>query len=156
MSRFMRCNGLSALVPVAAIGAAHAAGQSADVAIRGRVEAVEMLGSEQYVHAVVDGGAVTARVPRSQRVRAEDRVTLKAEAHDLHLFERATGRALRQGLFTLCRGTRTALPRESRCDYIFGSVTPCCPWYLPPRSLYDVSQTSSDSKKITCATPSLA
>ena len=39
---------------------------------------------------------------------------------------------------------------------IFGSVTPCCPWYLPPRSLYDVSQTSSDSKKITCATPSLA
>jgi ABC-type sugar transport system ATPase subunit len=70
-------------------------GQSADVAIRGRVEAVEMLGSEQYVHTVVDGGAVTARVPRSQRVRADDSVTLKAEANDVHLFERATGRALR-------------------------------------------------------------
>ena len=39
---------------------------------------------------------------------------------------------------------------------ILGSVTPCCPWYLPPRSLYDVSQTSSDSKKSICATPSLA
>ena len=39
---------------------------------------------------------------------------------------------------------------------IFGSVTPCCFWYLPPRSLYEVSQTSSDSKKITCATPSFA
>jgi len=39
---------------------------------------------------------------------------------------------------------------------ILGSVTPCWPWYLPPRSLYDVSHTSSDSKKITCATPSLA
>ena len=39
---------------------------------------------------------------------------------------------------------------------IFGSVTPFCPWYFPPRSLYEVSQTSSDSKKITCATPSLA
>ena len=39
---------------------------------------------------------------------------------------------------------------------ILGSVTPCCPWYFPPRSLYDVSHTSSDSKKITCATPSLA
>ena len=41
-------------------------------------------------------------------------------------------------------------------DYIFGNVTPCCPWYFPPRSLYEVSQTSSASKKITCATPSLA
>src|SRR4051812_40030062 len=39
---------------------------------------------------------------------------------------------------------------------ILGSVTPFWPWYLPPRSRYDVSQTSSDSKKITCATPSLA
>ena len=70
-------------------------GQTSDVAIRGRVEAVEMLGSEQYVHVVVDGGAVTARVPRSQRVRAEDNVTLKADAQDVHLFERATGLALR-------------------------------------------------------------
>src|SRR5689334_13778742 len=40
--------------------------------------------------------------------------------------------------------------------YIFGSVTPRWPWYLPPRSLYEVSQTSSDSKNTTCATPSFA
>ena len=39
---------------------------------------------------------------------------------------------------------------------IFGRVTPCCPWYFPPRSLYEVSHTSSDSKNTTCATPSLA
>ena len=30
---------------------------------------------------------------------------------------------------------------QMRCRrQIFGSVTPCWPWYLPPRSLYDVSQ----------------
>jgi len=47
---------------------------------------------------------------------------------------------------------------ESRPAQILGSVTPTCPWYLPPRSRYDVSQTSSasHSRKITCATPSLA
>ena len=39
---------------------------------------------------------------------------------------------------------------------VFGSVTPRWPWYLPPRSLYEVSQTSSDSKNSICATPSLA
>ena len=38
----------------------------------------------------------------------------------------------------------------------FGSVTPVCPWYLPPRSLYDVSHSSSDSRNSICATPSLA
>ena len=39
---------------------------------------------------------------------------------------------------------------------VFGRVTPRWPWYLPPRSLYEVSQTSSDSKNSICATPSLA
>jgi hypothetical protein len=39
---------------------------------------------------------------------------------------------------------------------IFGKVTPTCPWYLPPRSLYEVSQTSSDSKNSTWAQPSPA
>jgi len=39
---------------------------------------------------------------------------------------------------------------------ILGGVTPRWPWYLPRRSRYEVSQTSSDSMKITCATPSLA
>src|ERR1051325_8025798 len=45
---------------------------------------------------------------------------------------------------------------ENRHAYILGSVTPRWPWYLPPRSLYEVSQISSDSKKMTCATPSFA
>ncbi len=39
---------------------------------------------------------------------------------------------------------------------VLGSVTPFWPWYLPPRSLYEVSQTSSDSKNRNCATPSFA
>ena len=39
---------------------------------------------------------------------------------------------------------------------ILGSVTPVWPRYLPPRSLYEVSHTSSDSKNSICATPSLA
>jgi hypothetical protein len=38
----------------------------------------------------------------------------------------------------------------------FGNVTPCCPWYLPLRSLYEVSQTSSLSKNSTWAQPSPA
>ena len=37
-----------------------------------------------------------------------------------------------------------------------GNVTPTWPWYLPPRSLYEVSQTSSDWKNSICATPSPA
>ncbi len=39
-----------------------------------------------------------------------------------------------------------------------GSVTPVWPWYLPPRSRYDVSQMSSAAawKNSICATPSLA
>src|SRR5579864_7657237 len=69
--------------------------QTADVAIRGRVEVVEMLGAEQYVHVAVNGGAVTARVPRSQPVRIDETVTFVAQARDLHLFDHDTGRALR-------------------------------------------------------------
>jgi len=46
------------------------------------------------------------------------------------------------------------VPNSAR--HVFGNVTPRCPWYLPPRSLYEVSQTSSLSKKSTCAQPSPA
>ena len=52
--------------------------------------------------------------------------------------------------------------RQRRMDHgnriaqAFGRVTPRCFWYLPPRSAYEVSQTSSDSKNSICATPSLA
>src|SRR5207342_1450709 len=44
----------------------------------------------------------------------------------------------------------------SCADQVRGSVTPTWPWYLPPRSLYEVSHTSSDWKNNICATPSLA
>ena len=37
-----------------------------------------------------------------------------------------------------------------------GRVTPRWPWYLPPRSRYETSQTSSDSKNSTWAQPSPA
>ena len=74
--------------------ASDAQAQSADVAIRGRVEVVEMLGAEQYVHVAVNGGAVTARVPGSQPVRIDETVTFVAQARDVHLFDHDTGRAL--------------------------------------------------------------
>jgi hypothetical protein len=35
-----------------------------------------------------------------------------------------------------------------------GKVTPRCPWYFPPRSAYEVSQTSSPSKNSIWAQPS--
>jgi multiple sugar transport system ATP-binding protein len=68
---------------------------SADVAVRGTVEAVEMSGPEQYVHVRTDEGTVTARVGRDQMLRLDDFVTLAACARDVHLFDVATGAALR-------------------------------------------------------------
>ena len=69
--------------------------QAGGAVVRGRVEVVEMLGSEQYVHIVVAAGSLTARVPRSRRVRVDDEVTLVAESGDAHLFDPRTGSALR-------------------------------------------------------------
>ena len=66
----------------------------ADVAVRGIVQMVEMLGSEHYVHIGTDGGSLTARVPRHQPVRVDETVTFVAAARDVHLFDRQTGRAL--------------------------------------------------------------
>ena len=58
------------------------------------------------------------------------------------------------------RMVRGCRPREVEvrgvANYILGRVTPCCPWYLPPRSLYEVSHTSSLSKNSTWAQPSPA
>ena len=68
---------------------------NAEVAVRGRVQVVEMLGAEQYVHVVTDGGTLTARVPRTRAVHVDDTVTLAAATCDVHLFERETGRTLR-------------------------------------------------------------
>jgi len=64
-------------------------------AVRGTVEAVEMLGGEQYVHVGTDAGSLTARLPRSQPVKVDDAVVLAANPRDLHLFDLETGAALR-------------------------------------------------------------
>jgi multiple sugar transport system ATP-binding protein len=69
--------------------------EAAEVAVRGTVQVVEMLGAEHYVHVATEGGALTARVPRHRRVRVDDSVTFAAAARDVHLFDRETGRALR-------------------------------------------------------------
>ena len=69
--------------------------QRADVAVRGTVQVVEMLGAEHYVHVATDAGTLTARVPRNQPVKVDDTVTFAASARDVHLFDSETGRALR-------------------------------------------------------------
>jgi multiple sugar transport system ATP-binding protein len=66
-----------------------------DSAVRGTVEAVEMLGAEQYVHMRTDGGALTARLPRSQPVKVDEALALAADPHHLHFFDLETGAALR-------------------------------------------------------------
>jgi multiple sugar transport system ATP-binding protein len=66
----------------------------ADVVIHGTVEVVEMLGAEQYVHFVADGGSLTARVPRDQPVKVDQRVTFTSRNHHLHMFDHETGLAL--------------------------------------------------------------
>ena len=75
--------------------ASESEARDADVAVRGTVQAVEMLGAEQYVHVATDAGALTARVPRSRSVKVDETVTFVASARDVHLFDRETGRALR-------------------------------------------------------------
>jgi len=70
---------------------------SAEVAASGVVTAVEMLGSEQYVHVGLEAGTLTARVPRDQAVAVDDRVTLTAAARHLHVFDPASGAALSHG-----------------------------------------------------------
>ena len=75
--------------------ASQSEARHADVAVRGTVQAVEMLGAEQYVHVATDAGALTARVPRNRRVEVDEHVTFVASASDVHLFDRETGRALR-------------------------------------------------------------
>ena len=73
--------------------ASEAEAATAEVAASGVVGAVEMLGSEQYVHVTLDAGALTVRVPRDRAVAVDDRVTLTAAARHLHLFD-AAGPAL--------------------------------------------------------------
>jgi ABC-type sugar transport system ATPase subunit len=67
---------------------------AADWTVRGLVDVVEMLGSEQYVHFSVDGGALTARVSRDHPVKVQQSVSFSGAAEHLHLFDDATGRTL--------------------------------------------------------------
>jgi multiple sugar transport system ATP-binding protein len=66
-----------------------------DSVVRGTVDAVEMLGAEQYVHVATEGGSLTARLPRSQPVKVDEALALAADPHYLHLFDLETGAALR-------------------------------------------------------------
>ncbi|HVW58156.1 MAG TPA: sn-glycerol-3-phosphate ABC transporter ATP-binding protein UgpC [Rhizobiaceae bacterium] len=67
---------------------------AADWTVRGLVDVVEMLGSEQYVHFSVDGGTLTARVSRDHPVKVQQSVSFSGAAQHLHLFDEATGRTL--------------------------------------------------------------
>jgi multiple sugar transport system ATP-binding protein len=58
-----------------------------ELAVTGRVQVVEMLGSEQYVHVAVDGGTLTARVTRDRPIKVEQTIALRAPARHLHLFD---------------------------------------------------------------------
>jgi len=69
--------------------------EKADVLLPGTVEAVEMLGSEQYVHVSVEGGELTARVPREHHVKAGEAVAFRADAKHLYLFDSESGATLR-------------------------------------------------------------
>ena len=85
---------------------------------------------------------------------------LRHRRHSAIAMSCATAMTAIEARFDVANAIRTP-PRPAAAGpaarrQIFGSVTPFCPWYLPPRSLYEVSHTSSDSKKITCATPSFA
>src|SRR5690606_37047327 len=70
-------------------------GAGAEVLLHGMVEAVEMLGAEQYVHFVVEAGALTARVPRERAVKAGQNVVFTTESKHLYLFDQKSGVTLR-------------------------------------------------------------
>ncbi|HET8728957.1 MAG TPA: sn-glycerol-3-phosphate ABC transporter ATP-binding protein UgpC [Alphaproteobacteria bacterium] len=70
-------------------------GGEAGAVVRGTVEVVEMLGSEQYVHFATAGGSLTARVPREQPVRAGQNASFAVDSRRLHIFDPESGLALR-------------------------------------------------------------
>ena len=62
---------------------------------RGRIEAVEYLGTTQIVTLSAPHGTLKARVPSSQGVRVGETVGLSFTASTLSVFDASTGRALR-------------------------------------------------------------
>lgn len=63
--------------------------------VQGVVSVVEPLGSEQHVIVDVDGDTVTARLPRQERIRVDDKVAFAVDVSQIHVFEPASGRACR-------------------------------------------------------------
>jgi multiple sugar transport system ATP-binding protein len=63
--------------------------------VRGTVEVIEPLGSDQHVLVAVNGDRITARVPREIPLGVAQPVALAADGADVHLFDPSTGAALR-------------------------------------------------------------
>ena len=60
----------------------------------GKVEVVEILGSDQYVFGTVGGDSITARVDPNLKVEPGDRVRLSLDTRRLHAFDPAGEQAL--------------------------------------------------------------
>ena len=65
-----------------------------DAAYRGRVSAVEYLGTTQIVTLATEHGELKARISSGHRVREEELVGLEFDARTLSLFDAESGRAL--------------------------------------------------------------
>ena len=66
--------------------------QSGELAAR--VDVVEPMGAETYIHLKVAGASVTVRVPGDAQVRYDDRVYLRPQPDRLHFFDLETGMAI--------------------------------------------------------------
>jgi len=97
-------------------------------------------------------GALNAHGRKEIPLRICAPVASRCAAHDVH------ARTIRLGPAALPAPAVSPFARKRGMSpfQVFGKVTPVWPWYFPPRSLYDVEHTSSDSKNSICATPSLA
>jgi len=62
-----------------------------------KVEAVEVLGSDQFIYGKVNDDSMTARVDPRLSVSPGDRVRLGIDLRRVHLFESSTGRAILDG-----------------------------------------------------------
>jgi multiple sugar transport system ATP-binding protein len=70
-------------------------GNGATSTVRGTVDVVEPLGSDQHLLVNVDGESITARVPREVKVDVADALTLETDGDHVHLFDPQTGAAYR-------------------------------------------------------------
>jgi multiple sugar transport system ATP-binding protein len=64
--------------------------------VRGVVDIIEPLGSEQHVMVDVDGCVLVARLPRGDRVRTGQKVTLAVASDSVHVFDADNGVAYRK------------------------------------------------------------